>query len=91
MEHHPEVPPYVEEDLTQVPGQGMQGKEQNSTTNDGDALHGSVQDVRVLARCSLDKMVSHACIAVREDLDAYEETEMSPRRDRWVRERTGEL
>lgn len=43
----------------------MQGKEQNFSTSDSDALHKSMQGMRVLKRCGLEKMVSNKLFVVR--------------------------
>lgn len=62
----------------------MQGNEQNSSINGGDAPHKSMRDVQVLERCGLKKIVSHACVAVRAGPDTYKEAEENQSRDRWI-------
>lgn len=56
----------------------------NSSTSDGDALHGSMQDVQAPKMYGSKKILSYSLVIAREDPDTYKEAEVSPERDRWV-------
>lgn len=54
----------------------------DSSTSSGDALYRSMLDVRAPKRHGSGKTMYDGLLAMREDLDTYKETEMSPGRDR---------
>ena len=65
------------------------GMEPNSSTNNGDAQQGSMQDVQELRSRGSGEIMSDELYAVREDPNIYEDAKASFGWDRWVCAQTG--
>lgn len=82
MEHWLEVPPQVEDSLAQIQSQEVQEKVLDSSTNNSDALNGSMWDMQASKMYGYGKIMPDSLFVAREDLDTYKEAKVSLGRDR---------
>lgn len=82
MEHWLEVPPQVEDSLAQIQSQEVQEKVLDSSTNNSDALNGSIWDMQASKMYGYRKIMPDSLFVAREDLDTYKEAKVSLGRDR---------